>query len=731
MTRRGRAPRSGVVYVAILIVCVVLLIGIAIYHISMRQGRMAAYRSLDTQYAHSLARAGANLAQASLASALHDPASPLRQKLTEPLEGLQAAPGGIVDLGPPRDLAADFPAVVDELCAEVPGGRGSLTSLTARFFVPSSQLKRLPSLPLGGKTLQRGGREKAGRLFLECTAVMNTGGLLGKITQQVVAYEEFRVVHAPVPVLSDFTLFLRDVQNGADERSPANALEATQLGLLDPASGAVPLVLDNGKKFVQRIASSELKPELLREQGWVFLGGNSVVLNLSYSQDETANPRSVGEDFHFYQQDPGDLEAGRAFSDDALSRRANQHLPGNQFWQVRTWDMGVHSLKDGDLQTQYERIFQRTPAGRRLGSVLKLFGTAPDQVSPTVVFGHVLSGFFRIAAVVPANPDQTDFDGFYTLLRDNGGGLAGFLVVLLSEILPNASRILYVFDPYLSGKYVYMDPADPGKLLGLGRGATEDTYRELCAGFKTRAYNVGLLHLKAGNQVPDPKDRFSQLGLPESLFRDDLARPEPHQLPGNLLPGPWSNSLDKLDLSAMDAGAIGEALEKTCCWKSRPTDRGLDTLRGLNMLRGDRLDLGSTVSIKGPLSLPALSAVERGGMIVADEIVIEGPIPRPAKGVLVLVAKEGGIRFPGGATRIHASLIALKGTLTPGGPPNVVGNLVGNRLDFTGLGASSGGQPASLAYDPRLKGKPLDLRPPATPSEGLVVDFSRRFIRVD
>ena len=146
------------------------------------------------------------------------------------------------------------------------------------------------------------------------------------------------------------------------------------------------------------------------------------------------------------------------------------------------------------------------------------------------------------------------------------------------------------------------------------------------------------------------------------------------------------------------------------------------------MLRGDKLDLGSTVYVKGSLTLPALSAVERGGMIVADEIVLEGAVPASTKGVLVLVAKENGIRFQGGATEVHASLIALKGTLTPVGPPNVFGNLVGNRLDFGGF--SGNASPANLTYDVRLKQKPIDV-PGAALSDGLVVDFSRRFVRVD
>ena len=725
---RARRPVAGVVYVSILIVCVVLLIGVGAYFVMMRQGRQAAYRSLDTQYAHALARSGLALTQAALTKALHEPASALRTKLLEPLESLKTAPGGLIEMGR-TDLVAEFPAVVDELARDLPGGRSSLEALTARFYIPVSQLSPLPELPLGGKVLARGGREKCGRLYLECSATLATGGLMGRLTQSVQAFEEFRVVHAPVPVLSDFTLFLRDVPRGNEEKSPANALEAQHVGLLDSGSTAVPLILNNGKKDMQEFASSQLDLPYLKNQGWVFLGGAAVALNLSYSQDESANnDRAVGEDFHFYQQDPRDFEAGRAVNDPTLSAKANEHLSGTNFWQVRTWDMGVHSLKDGPLKDQYEKIFEHTPAGRRLGSVLKLFGVAPDKVSPTIVFGHVLAGFFRITAVVPANPEQTDFDGFYTLLRDNGGGVVGFLAELFRELAPFAGRILYTFDPYLSGKYVYLDPANPGQLLPMGRGASEDNYKALCAGFKTRSYNVGLLHLKAHNQAQDPKDRATALGLAETMFSDAPDAPEVNQLPANLLPPPWA-ALDKLDLTRLDPDAIATALIGACAWRSKPKDMGLDTLRGLSMLRGDKLDLGSTVFIDGPVSLPALSAVERGGMIVANEFVLEGAIPQPASGVLVLVARTGGIRFPGAPTQIHASLIALKGTIAPQGPPALTGNLVANTLDLGCLTAS--GLPAHLDYDPKLKAKAIP-DPAATGlPEGLVVDFSRRFVRVD
>ena len=721
-----RGARRGVVYVAILIVCIVLLIGVFVYNAMMRQGRMAAYRSLDIQYAQSLARAGATLAQGALAKALHDPASALRTKLVEPLDSLKATSGGAIEIAT-VDLVRDFPDVADELMRDLPGGRASLKSLTAHFTIPTSQLWPLPDLPLAAdRKLARGGREKMGRLMLECTATLASGGLMGGVSQTVTAYQEFRVVEAPVPVLSDFTLWVKDIPNGADESSPLNKLEAAKEGLLDASPPTVPLVLSNGKTELQEFVSRDLDVNLLMDLGWVYLGG-SPVLNLTYSQDEPLNnDRSAGEDFHFYQQDPSDPENGRAVKDPVLSTKANEHLSGKQFWQVRTWDMGVNTLKDGPLHDQYEPIFDRTPPGRRLGSILKLFGVAPDRVSPTVVFGHVLAGYFRISAVVPADENQADFDAFYTILKDHGGGLGAFLAFLLTEIQPYASKLLYVFDPFLSGKYVYMNPDDPSTILPPGSGASQDAYNVICAGFKTRAYNVGLLHLKARNVVPDPTNKIQALGLPAGLFSDSPDAPEPNQLLAALLPAAWA-SLDRLDLSKVDLEGMASALDAACCWKSKPADHDVDTLRGLLMLRGDTLDLGSTVSIAGKLELPALTSVDRGGVIVADEITVDGAIPAPAKGVLVLVARTGNIKFPGGQTPVNASLIALKGSLVAAAPPKLTGNLVGGKLDL-GVLTGGGALPATLTYDHKLKEKAL---PDAPPGESLVIDFSRRFVRVD
>jgi hypothetical protein len=157
--------------------------------------------------------------------------------------------------------------------------------------------------------------------------------------------------------------------------------------------------------------------DFFRRQGWVFLGGREVILNLSYSQEETANAAQVGEDFHFYQQNPTDLAAGRSVADPAARSMANQHL-GSPFWEVRNWDMGVHALADGPLKDEYGEVFRRTAVARRQGSSLKLMGAPPERVSPTVVFGAVQAGFLRIRAVVPANAADGAFDAYFTILKD-------------------------------------------------------------------------------------------------------------------------------------------------------------------------------------------------------------------------------------------------------------------------------------------------------------------------
>jgi hypothetical protein len=135
------------------------------------------------------------------------------------------------------------------------------------------------------------------------------------------------------------------------------------------------------------------------------------------------------------------------------------------------------------------------------------------------------------------------------------------------------------------------------------------------------------------------------------------------------------------------------------------------------------------VLAEGKLALPPLTRVERGGVIVARDIEIQGAVPAPARGALVLVATDGRITLPGPDVPVHASLLALKGAVAPRGGTDLTGNIVARRLDLEGLtSAGAGAKPGHVRYDhARLKVRPFD--PAAAARLGL--DVSRRIVRVD
>jgi len=722
---RPARRRHGIVFIAVLILGAILVIFAFAYHTAMRRGRLLTHRSLYGQYASVLARSGLEMARALVLQEIRNPDSSLYRGLSRPLEDLIASGPGPVVLDT-VDMVSRFPVLVDSLSEEFPGGSSCIESFEARYIIEPAELSPLPDLPIGDRVVKRSHREKSGRLHVELVARLSFAPIDAGIERRVRSYTEFRVTHPPIPMLSEFSLLVAapPPSMAGDGRGTLNALSASHQGYRSPTDAA-PLILDNGTTHLQRMVSQELNLDLLKKQGWVYLGGDPVILNLSYSQEESSSPDQVGEDFHFFQQNPTNLAAGRAVSDPVASDEANKHL-GTDFWDVRNWDMGVHSLTSEPLASEYGRVFAETPEGKRRGSLIKLFGVSPDRVSPTFVLGNVLAGFFRITATAPKNSGNNAFDAFYTILMDHRES-SGFLNSLYDSLVPFLGKLLYLFDPFYSGKFVFYDPNVLGGLLGPGQSVTEDTYRKICSGHFTRNYNQALLHLKKRNESPNATSAIVSLGLPESCFGSDSSLDERSSIPGPLLPDPWVADLAGLNLSNTDLAALGPALVGAASWQEAVATDGADVLKSRGLLKGSILDLGTTMSLEGKLTLPPLTTVRRGGVLLAESITITGPIPASdGGGPLVLIATEGGIQIPA-ATPIHASLICLKGKVRIPRDMDLTGNLVTQEIDLDDLMPTGpAGGPAHLKFDDsKLKTHSFE------PNAPFVIDVSRRFVRVD
>ena len=720
-----RNMRRGFVYVAVLILAVVGLIGGVAYHAMMQAGRRQAYRSLAGEYAAMMARGGLAIAQGYLARTSRDPGSPVYKALVKPLSEYSGdAP---VELGGTVSLKDELPKLTDALARDLPDGPSGLSRLDATFYLVPSDLRPLPALPLTpDRKLERGGVEKCGHLFVEVTAVIGRELFTRGADRTVRASQEFRVLHAPVPVLSQFTLWLSEVPapGGADDGSAVNKLDATDKG---QAQAGVPVVLSHGDVEKQSEMAAKMDRDLFRNQGWVFLGGANVALNLTYSQEETSGDAMVGEDFQFYQVNRQRPDAGRTVSDPSRRTQANAHLGGGDFWELRNWDMGVNRMKAGELATEYADLFDGETDGHRLGSLLKLFGAAPDRISPSVVFGDVSAGLLRlVVAAASRNPSGT-FDAYYAALAHRSKSASGFLQPMWSHLASMAGRVLYNDDPKLSAKWAFMKPDITDPLLPLASGATEDDYKALCSGYRTRPYNEGLLHMKANNESADPRSKSTELGLPDVLFAESADR---SKLVAELLP-PELATLAGMDLAQLDLAKLADPLAHAACLRVPAGVAVEKWLADEGMLNGGELDLGTAVVSDGTLTLPAVTAIKRGGLILAKEIKLTGPVsaglsagaaPDPRRR-LVLVSAKAGIALPGGP--VEASLVSLGGIATPPGAFQVRGNLVAPQFDFGPLGTGTG--TAKLDYDRSLKERAAD----AAADGSLLVDWQRRWVRLD
>lgn len=208
-------------------------------------------------------------------------------------------------------------------------------------------------------------------------------------------------------------------------------------------------------------------------------------------------------------------------------------------------------------------------------------------------------------------------------------------------------------------------------------------------------------------------DNERTAGRSERGYRPMLSR--------EMLPASWGDALDRFEPGTLVLAELTRQIEELVCWRAPEGEGIAGFLERRGWLENGRLDLGTSVACAGALSMPRLASVRRGGVLMARQITITGPIPRPEQGVLVLIATDGPIRVAPGVP-VHASLLALKGPVVLDGAPDIHGGLAAVRIDTGGLADG-----ARLTYDPRLKERAFG----TGATENLIVDWSRKPRRIE
>lgn len=725
-------------------VLIALCLGVFSYFTYMQQRRVLRYQQLFAEYNQHLARVGMHLARREIELRLRNRESEEFRRLSRSFDSIEWNGDGLAPLHEtPIDVKATYSVILEKICKDLIGGEGNLKSLTAQAYlalVDAPDLRKFPPWTPGssGAAALGNGREKWGRLFIEVVSVFQGASFMNAHSVTLRGYYEFRVLGSQPPVLRHFTLFLHDPLDGGPDAT-WNRCAVDDKGSVQ--TGGFPLILCNGLTGDREYwGQGTALRDALPQQGWVYLGGGrEQILNLAYSEEETRSgllPETfVGEDFHFFLYEVGKESKGRAYVNEVDQQKAN--VPPSD-WELRNWDMGVSPLGQG-LPASYERCFlagalaqQHSSLNdkRKRSSLLRLFGRGGGHkaISPTMVFGDVRAGFLKIALAWPRGgmlSGGANASNYFCILRPPVG-------TDLQPFLPewqNATGSGRPDDPrFFSGKFLWQGPGGTPLAAPL---LPASTYGPLASGYKTRPYNQALLYLQTANHTAQPTTDGTHQGLnlPPEVFGVDPAQPwsSLESVPDAMAPEEEKACFE--DLSLADLPRAMEKPEFLIARASRHFDPGAgatfpEFLTSQGFLTSDgTLSLGATVLASGPISLPPIARVVRGGTIIADGITVTGGIHAVAQGQhLALVARTGNLRLET-KDPVQASLIALKGLVTCPEGMDVWGQIVARGLQMSDLEALSA--PSFLGYARnKLKVSSEDDTFP------LVVDLGDTFVQV-
>lgn len=714
----------------------------------MQQRRVLRYQQLFAEYNQHLARVGMHLARREMELRLRDRRSEEFRRLTVAIDGIEWNGDGLAPLHEnPIDIKATYAPVIDKVSADLAGGENNLKSLQARAHIALIDPPDLQPFPAwtptgpGGATFSNK-REKWGRLFIEIVSVFKGSTFMNAHTVTMRGYYEFRVLSPQPPLLRHFTLFLSDPL-GDGPSATWNRCAVDDKGSV--VAGGAPLILCNGKTGDRESwGQGTALRDALPKQGWVYLGGNRPqVLNLAYSEEETSGllPENfVGEDFHFFLYEVGKESRGRAYVNEVDQQAAN--VPPSD-WEIRNWDMGVSPLRQG-LPASYERCFYEGPlaqtrsalsADQKRSSLLRLFGRGGGHraISPTLVFGDVLAGHLKIALAWPRGgmlSGGANAANYFCILRPPGGA---DLTPFRNEWQTNAGTGRPDDGKFFSGKFLWQGAGEtvlPAPLL------TPPVYGGLSSGYKRRPYNQALLFMQTANHTAQPltDGTHQSLNLPAQVFGvapgEDWSSLD--TIPENLASPSVASPSEKEAMTLVDLSELHTALERESFLVDRasrhwsaPADVPFDAfLKAEGFLGADgSLSLGATLVVSGPVTLPPIERVVRGGMILADAITLQGGIGPTAVGEhLTLVARKGDLTLQT-KDPVQAGLVAPKGRVTFPAGMDVVGQIVARGIELGDLEGKDDPSFLGYAHNKLKVGPESDDYP-------LVVDLGETFVRV-
>lgn len=492
-----------------------------------------------------------------------------------------------------------------------------------------------------------------------------------------------KVVRLGLPVVSKFTLFLRNPEPTDETNRGYNCLDTFIDGELGHTSAVSPLCL---------IHAPAASRDDLPAAGWVFLGGDKD-LQLHVT---SGNHATYGELFQFHSLEnpqrsppvfdftdlPGTpvFRNGVMFLDSAI--KASVSIRGSYFGFYK-WDRRLGS--DMNEQGILQRFFSSAQSRTMSSSFLHLTGTYTDP-SPTIVIGKVKRVFAYYSGLLYQASGEGASDKFLDLLEapaaeiEDGGQAVGFWkTVNLKRSFPGQRFSRDTLE--LSAQEVTAE-----KLF-----STPETYLKFASSLVIEPFNrvYDYLYNDSGT-LPPPEKFTTATKLPVEMAGDNV-RLADRQSGTTLFQGDLRRLtsrdllLDRIGLVVPDAASFARRFLR---------DGALDLQRRVIMVRGD-LELPANLSVTSP-----------GILVVEGTLRLLGGIRRCPDGPLTLVSLGGDIAIGAVNEEVWAHLVAFAGTVHPtnNSPVKLMGALAADRLNpVTGTGWQKGWPGGgTVTYDERL-----------------------------
>lgn len=688
--------RRGVNLIGLILLILTMVgIGAGLMNLSQQAGRSGHWFH-HSQLAHDLADAGLKqcfylLVQGNSLNV--NPNLPLAAELQQIVQNINTSTPGELTLFSTAQSSTPPPALATML-AKLSDYKPELevkVSIAQPEPLWSGLLDGIPAEP----------NEKKGGVSIVAHATLRAPAGI-KVERTIVLEKAYKVINLVPPLLGRFGLFVLNGPANADEpntvpmkhdRTTAGPMQGSadfsgaERPLTLESTFAGPIVaqgtnnLDRGR-FVGSIPQGS---KFLDQQGWVYLGGGTWELKLAHGWGEGGEspllpgyrpPLSSGFGANT-QQFNTDFEnsCSTRFS---CAVQMSQPLPAPPDGGLFTW---WHGLADNYEIISLDNLSKvQTASGAReplvdfgpgKTSFLRLFGD-PALCSPTLVFGDVRRVVMQRAEIVCYTGPACNMPNARIATRlwkfDQFNNLEKGLVT-------DSFKTQTAYEQF--GTMMRKDLPFAASLNTVLGAAGNGNY--IASGL------LGLLNTGGANRTFDA-DYFDKLGTLDSTKDMD-------QQVLNAL-GNATFAAPKLYTGELKDGfkAFWAAIQKKTTYEM--TKNAFDTKVLVNGQGGGKeLKVPGVILVKSGLTLPAITKVPEGGIVVAtDAIQINGnitvgppatgatvPLPQP----LTLVALKGDITIAPSVSQVEAYLVALDGTVKIGSTSGITitGGIAAKKLD--------------------------------------------------